>query len=162
MRLIMGFALTCLLTNAVALTVIADTGNTTDVQDYLIAANTGKNNSLSQPRQDFQTIGIPAHSQISPGEVSAYRIDAARGIPQAPFFVVGDDAISKDWLVKNAGFLKEQGALGFVTNIESEARFKEIAALVDVSLLPVNVDVFTEALGVNHYPFFTDGKELWQ
>ena len=164
MRLIMGFSLFCLLSNAIALRVIIDTPNTVESKSYLMALDS-KSNARYQQREENhanKAIGLPAKSTITVGKVSAFRLEAVAGIPKAAFFVVGDDEGSQSWLRRHASFLKEQHAVGFITNIEDEARLQAMRDITDIPLLPVNVDVFAKAIGVNHYPFFTDGQEVWQ
>jgi len=164
MRLIMGFSLLCLLSNAIALRVIVDTPTAVESKPYLMALDSESNARYQQREENNakQTIGLPAKSTITAGKVSAFRLEAVVGLPKAAFFVVGDDESSQSWLTRNASFLKEQHAVGFITNIEDEARLQAMRDIADIVLLPVNVDVFAKAIGINHYPFFTDGQEVWQ
>jgi len=89
-------------------------------------------------------------SKLTPGTVTRRAIEAP-GL--RPFFVVGDDEISADWLRRNAASLLERGAVGLVVNVETEQALNRLRTLApDVPLSPVAGDDLAERLGLRHYP----------
>jgi len=94
---------------------------------------------------------LPVHSaKLTPGTVTRRTIDAP-GL--RPFFVVGDDEISADWLRRHAASLRERGAVGLVVNVETVQALNRLRALIpDVPLSPVSGDDLAERLGLRHYP----------
>jgi len=94
---------------------------------------------------------LPVRSaKLTSGKVTRRAIEAP-GL--RPFFIVGDDEISADWLRRNAASLLERGAFGLVVNVETLDALNHLRTLVpDVSLSPVSGDDLAERLGLRHYP----------
>jgi len=89
-------------------------------------------------------------SKLTRGKVERRAIEAS-GL--RPFFVVGDDEFSVDWLRRHAASLRERSAVGLVVNVETVQALNHLRALVpDVSLSPVSGDDLAERLGLRHYP----------
>ncbi|HCF5435875.1 integrating conjugative element protein [Pseudomonas putida] len=94
---------------------------------------------------------LPVRStRLSPGEVPRRTIEAP-GLP--PFFIVGDDAHSHDWLRQRAAHLRELGAMGLVVNVNSTSGLAALRALApDLTLAPTPGDDLAARLGLHHYP----------
>lgn len=142
-----------------ALTLIYDGPQSTSAYQYIkpvLAQKEGQERPGSQ-----STPGIPAKSAIQAGAFDSYQLPGCQKFPN-PFFVVGADDFSMDWLKSHASHLKETRALGFITNINAQNEFEKVQALSPVSLMPVVVDVLVDLIKAPAYPFFTNGCEVWQ
>src|SRR5690606_19078802 len=94
---------------------------------------------------------LPVRSTwLSPGDVARRTIEAP-GMP--PFFLVGDDARSRDWLRQRAPRLRELNAVGLVVNVDSAGTLAALRALAPgLSLAPTPGDDLAARLGLSHYP----------
>jgi len=94
---------------------------------------------------------LPVRStKLTPGKVNRRAIEAP-GL--RPFFIIGDDKISADWLRRHAVSLRERGAVGLVVNVETVEALNHLRTLVpDVPLSPVPADDLADRLGLQHYP----------
>jgi len=94
---------------------------------------------------------LPVRSnKLTPGNVTRRAIEAP-GL--RPFFIVGDDENSENWLRRRAALLRERGAIGLVVNVETAQALNRLRALApDVPLSPVSGDDLAERLGLRHYP----------
>jgi len=89
-------------------------------------------------------------SKLTPGTVTRRAIEAP-GL--RPFFIVGDDENSENWLRRHAASLRERGAVGLVVNVETLDALNRLRMLVpDMPLSPVSGDDLAERLGLRHYP----------
>lgn len=105
--------------------------------------------------------GLPAKSQLQAGKFNSYRLPECQKYT-TPFFIVGMDELSMDWLDTHREHLKEIHAFGIVTNINTEKELKEVEALSPIQLIPSSVDALAQTIKTPAYPFFTDGCEVWQ
>jgi len=94
---------------------------------------------------------LPVRStKLTPGKVNRRAIEAP-GL--RPFFIIGDDKVSADWLRRHAASLRERGAVGLVVNVETLQALNHLRTLApDVPLSPVPADDLAERLGLQHYP----------
>lgn len=94
---------------------------------------------------------LPVHSfRLTPGTVMRRTLEAP-GLQ--PFFLVGDDELSRRWLADHASSLRERGFVGLVVNVqtpEALAHLRELA--LGISLSPVSADDLADRLGLDHYP----------
>lgn len=119
--------------------------------------------SQQAPLKSFQgkTPGLPAKSNVVEGLFDSYKLKECQQYP-TPFFVVGPDSLSIEWLKAHSNHLKEVHALGLVTNIENEEGLKEINEISPINLIPSNVDELAQVVQAKAYPFYTNGCEVWQ
>ena len=75
-----------------------------------------------------------------------------KGGPGQPFFIVGDDALSQEWLRINAEHLRKLGAYGIVTSVHSAQRLRFMVDTLQIPLAPINADSLFEALGFAVWP----------
>lgn len=144
--------------NASASEIIAKEQALIEAQPYLVQAIKQPNQSLELEKN--AAIGLPVKSSFTPGNVQKHSIDNLN-LPMS-FFIIGDDDLSKAWLVAHQKQLKEIAATGFITNVE---RSKVIDALIDESglpILPVVIDELMALLKVNHYPLVFYKGDVWQ
>ncbi|RTB44122.1 integrating conjugative element protein [Pseudomonas aeruginosa] len=94
---------------------------------------------------------LPVRSpKLRPGLVVGRAISAP-GL--RPFFLVGDDDMSREWLRQRAASLRARNAVGMVVNVDSMAALTRLRDLAPGILLsPIAADDLAERLGVRHYP----------
>lgn len=94
---------------------------------------------------------LPVRSaKLSPGVV-VHRTIEAPGL--MPFFLIGDDDISRTWLRDREATLRKLNAVGLVVNVTSLEALVALRQVVpSLSLAPVSGDDLAERLGLRHYP----------
>jgi len=94
-------------------------------------------------------------ASMRPGRLeSSVRLRTA-GWLAAPMFIVGDDTISKQWLVTNRASLLRSGAAGLVVNAATFDGFRALRALApDVPMAPGAIEDFASQAGLSVYPLF--------
>jgi integrating conjugative element protein (TIGR03765 family) len=103
---------------------------------------------------------LPATSKATVGKVLKRKIELVNF--SNAIFIIGDDAISRQWLKDHTQELEEKHALGFITNIDSSSNLQELQKLTKVPLLPANVDDLLAIFKEGHYPLIFNEGELWQ
>ena len=133
--------------------VIYDQGPTRPLSDYVEAMP-----ALAAAPHPARTLAIPAPIYpvrtpgMSPGPVDARKAQMPQ-LAASPFFLVGNDPLSRDWLARFGGKLAKMGAVGFLVNAESEADLQAIRQLAPgVPITPLDATSLAKTLGVSHYP----------
>lgn len=133
--------------------VIYDQGPTRPLTDYVEAMP-----ALAAAPHPARTLAIPAPAYpvrtpgMSPGPVEARKTQMPQ-LAAAPFFLVGNDPLSRDWLARFGGKLARMGAVGFLVNAESEADLQAIRLLApDIPITPLDATSLAKTLGLSHYP----------
>ncbi len=142
-------------------TVIYDSGDTRPLAPYLeiidrteTAINppsvTGAPNRPRLGATDIQTL-LPIRSPgLSPGPVQARSHDRPFS---RPFFLIGSDDRSRQWLVEYQERLQEIGAVGMLVQAETQEDLRAIARLAGgLPILPASAADIGAALGISHYP----------
>ena len=75
-----------------------------------------------------------------------------KGGPGRPFFIVGDDAASHEWLRINADQLRKLGAYGMVTSVQSAERMRLMVETLQIPMAPISADSLFEAVGFAVWP----------
>lgn len=102
-------------------------------------------------------VGVPGagvfpvrSAQLSPGTVQG-RVINAPGLQ--PVFLVGDDPLSRSWLLQRREQLQQLQAVGLAINVASEERLAEIRRWAgNLQVLPTPADDLAARLGLRHYP----------
>ncbi len=104
---------------------------------------------------------LPVSSaRMSPEQVSSRPLNLP-GLP--PFFLLGDDPLSRAWLVERASELQAMGAVGLVVEVADAAALARIRALAPgLTLLPVHGDDIAARLQLQHYPVLITATALRQ
>ena len=150
-----------------ALTVIYDSGDTKSIAPFLEAFSSTEfslaQNETSQSNQtpqltdppqlgaaDIESL-LPIRSPgLTPGIVQPQNHD--RPFAQ-PFFLIGSDEMSKQWLLDNRDRLKEVGAVGMLVQADTLEDLRSIAEISDgLSIMPASATDLAEALKISHYP----------
>ncbi|WP_426935538.1 integrating conjugative element protein [Pseudomonas fulva] len=97
------------------------------------------------------TWALPVHStRLSPGAVSPRTLK----LPGfTPLFLVGQDAVSLEWLAQHAQTLQDLGASGLAVEVADAQDLRRIqAAAPGLDIWPVSGDDIAERLELQHYP----------
>lgn len=128
--------------------------------DYYINQTTAEITQDSLKLQEMIDLHLPAKSIAIAGDVTGHKIDFT-GFSYS-IFIIGDDPLSRKWLVEHAEILKKIQAIGFVTNIKTHESYEALQALTGLPLLPANVDDLLTVLKTDHYPLIAHHGDVWQ
>lgn len=105
--------------------------------------------------------GFPVRSQrLTPGTVQGRALNAP-GLQ--PFFLVGDDELSRRWLASRGETLQRLGAVGLAVNVASADRLAVIRRWAGgLAVSPVVGDDVASRLGLAHYPVLITPTALEQ
>ena len=141
-----------------ALTVIYDSGDTQPIAPFLEAFEAGDDFPQQSPVINKPQLGaadpeslLPIQSPgLTPGPVQASSHDRPF---TRPFFLIGSDVRSRQWLQDHRERLKEIGAVGMLVQADTQDDLRAIAELADgLSILPASASDLAQALGISHYP----------
>jgi len=148
-------------------TVIFDSGHTRSLAPYLEIIEPSERVNNSQPTRshtlgaaDIQTL-LPIRSPgLSPGSVQS----RAHNRPFArPFFLIGSDPWSRQWLVKHRERLEAIGAVGMLVQADS---LEDLQATANLSgglpIMPASAADIAAALGISHYPVLVTSQGIEQ
>ena len=96
---------------------------------------------------------LPVESErLTPGSVASRRVDLPAGF--TPIFLVGDDVLSRRWLMQRSSALRDMHAVGLVVQVKSQEALDALRnAAQGLELRPVSGDGLAERLGLRHYPY---------
>ncbi|KGM78205.1 hypothetical protein EL79_2745 [Escherichia coli] len=87
---------------------------------------------------------------MTPGEVTPRPLQLP-GI--GALFLVGDDALSRQWLQANAAALRERQAVGMVVSVADENSLRTLRELASgVMMVPSSGSALARRLQLNHWP----------
>lgn len=158
MRTLFFFGFWFLITTCYGLKVIAYESPVIDASTYL-EAESGHEDQVLQ-MNETEAFPLPVVSHLRAGTVKRHSL--TNNVFSQPLFVIGDDAVSREWLKKHTTELQKLHAIGFVTNISSGKALNELNILANVPLQPVDVDELAHLLNVHHYPFVLEAGVIWQ
>ena len=93
-------------------------------------------------------VGDTADSQLNPEALARL----AQGNPR-PFFLIGSDAVSVQWLATHHDTLKALGAVGMLVQADTEADVRRVAEVAQgLSITMGSGSDLAAALGIHHYP----------
>ena len=89
---------------------------------------------------------------LNPGPVEPRRVQLHQ-LASAPFFLIGNDPLSRDWLAHYSVRLAALGAAGFLVKAESDAELQSIRQLAPgIPVTPLDATQLAKTLGLTHYP----------
>jgi len=104
--------------------------------------------NLLPVRSPGLTVGDIAGSTLHPAVLSRL----AQGNPR-PFFLIGSDAVSLQWLASHRETLKRLGAVGMLVQAETEADVQQVAKVAQgLSITLGSGNDLAAALGIDRYP----------
>ncbi len=78
-------------------------------------------------------------------------------------FIVGTDAVSKQWLYASREKLMDMNAVGYLVECNSAVEFTEVHKLIPtIELLPTNADALSLQFGINQYPVLISTSGITQ
>ncbi|MCP4129144.1 MAG: integrating conjugative element protein [Gammaproteobacteria bacterium] len=150
------------------LSVIYDSGDTQPIAPFLEVFESADGIPQQRPVPAKPQLGaadpeawLPIQSpSLAPGPVQARSHDR----PFArPFFLIGSDMRSRQWLQDHRDRLKEIGAVGMLVQADTLDDLRTIAALADgLSILPASASDIAKALGISHYPVLISTQGIEQ
>ena len=161
----------CLLVPIMAqadLTVIYDSGHTQPIAPFFEVFESAEGMPQQNPMPTKPRLGaadpkawLPIQSPgLSPGPVQARAHDRPF---TRPFFLIGSDPLSRQWVQAHRDRLKEMGAVGMLVQAETVDDLQTIASLADgLSILPASGSDIAKALGVSHYPMLISAHGIEQ
>jgi len=147
---------------ATSLTVVEDRGGVSALP-YYQGLNPEPAQTLHQAPVPQPTLaqGFPVRSQrLTPGTVQGRALNAP-GLQ--PFFLIGDDELSRHWLASRGETLRRLGAVGLAVNVASTDRLAVIRSWSPgLAINPVVGDDLAARLGLAHYPVLITATALEQ
>jgi integrating conjugative element protein (TIGR03765 family) len=149
------------------LTVIFDNGQTRPLAEFLAPLAHIKRERTPQSESspnlgaaDVEQL-LPVRSPgLSPGKVPVrkHQLPFAR-----PFFLIGSDPWSRQWLAEHRQRLLDVGAVGLLVDAASIEDLQAIASIADgLPIAPAAGSDIAKALGVTHYPLAISDGRIWQ
>lgn len=148
-------------------TVIYDSGQTRSMVPYLEILESSERVTNSQPIRspklgaaDIQMLLPIRTPRLSPGPVQS----RVHNRPFArPFFLIGSDPVSRQWLVKHRERLKAIGAVGMLVQAET---WEDLQATANLSgglpIMPTSAADIATALNISHYPVLVSSQGIEQ
>ncbi|HFD86467.1 MAG TPA: integrating conjugative element protein [Gammaproteobacteria bacterium] len=150
------------------LTVIYDSGHTQPIAAFLEVFESADKTLQQSPIRTKPQLGaadpkawLPVRSPgLTAGPVQARSHDR----PFArPFFLIGSDAHSRQWLQDHRDQLKEIGAVGMLVQADTLDDLRTIAKLAEgLSILPASASDIAKALRISHYPVLISAHGIEQ
>jgi len=148
------------------LTVIYDSGNTQPLAPFLEVIEDSEtpqqqpvpNNQLGAANINML---LPIKSPgLSPGPIQP---QAVKRPFTRPFFLIGSDALSRQWLSQYRDRLLEIGAVGMLVQAETAADLEAIANIGQgLQIMPASGSDIARALGIKHYPVLVSKEGIEQ
>ncbi len=150
------------------LTVIYDSGNTQPIAPFLEVFESADDISQQSPVPKTPQLGaadpeawLPIQSPgLTPGFVQArsHERPFAR-----PFFLIGSDRRSRQWLNNHRDRLKEIGAVGMLVQADTREDLQATANLSGgLSIMPASASDIAKALRISHYPVLISAHGIEQ
>ncbi|MCU7870792.1 MAG: integrating conjugative element protein [Candidatus Thiodiazotropha sp. (ex Lucinoma borealis)] len=150
------------------LTVIYDSGNTQPIAPFLEVFESANEIAQQSPAPTSPQFGAADPEAwlpiLSPGLTPGFVQERSHDRPFArPFFLIGSDTRSRQWLKNHRDRLKEIGAVGMLVEADTLEDLRIIAELADgLSILPASGSDIAKALGVSHYPILISAHGIEQ
>jgi integrating conjugative element protein (TIGR03765 family) len=150
------------------LTVIYDSGDTQPIAPFLGVFESAdefpqQSTVLTKPQLGAADpeAWLPIQSPgLTPGSVQARAHDRPF---TRPFFLIGSDARSRQWLQAHRDRLKALGAAGMLVQADTVDDLYAIAELAGgLSILPAPASDIARALGITHYPVLISAHGIEQ
>ncbi len=150
------------------LTVIYDSGHTQPIAPFLEVFESADEMTQQRTAPTTPQLGaadpktwLPIQSPgLTPGPVQASSHDRMFA---RPFFLIGSDAWSRQWIKNHRDRLKEIGAVGMLVQADTLDDLRTIAELADgLSILPASGSDIANALGISRYPVLISAQGIEQ
>ncbi len=141
-----------------ALQVIYDSGDTQPIAPFLDVFESTEETVPQTPSIQKPQLGaadltslLPIRSpDLTPGSVQPTTHDRPY---MRPFFLIGSDALSRQWLLQHRDRLKAIGAVGMLVQADTPDDLHSIAKLAaGLSIMPASASDIAKALKISNYP----------
>lgn len=137
-------------------------GKPSGVPDKAKIANSVMHQSI-KPLNNAPSVRFPLRSSMRAGVLATPKRFENKLLNRNPFFVVGNDEQSRDWIDANKSYLTKINAKGFVTNIASESEYRSLEAFAKpLTLSAIPLDELVQSLGLRVYPVLITSEEIAQ
>ncbi|MCB1849468.1 MAG: integrating conjugative element protein [Gammaproteobacteria bacterium] len=149
-------------------TVIHDSGDTRSIAPFLEAFETSE---ITPPQnQTTQRLHLGAADPVtllpirSPGLTPGPVEPKSHDRPfTRPFFLIGSDPHSRQWLLQHRDRLEEIGAVGMLVQADTPEDLRAIAGLTaGLPVMPASASDIAKALGIAHYPVLIGPRGIEQ
>ena len=147
---------------------IYDSGNTQPIAPYLEVFEPADGSPRQSPALTQPPLGaadpevwLPIQSLgLTPGPVQSRAIDRPFS---RPFFLIGADALSMQWLQAYRERLKSIGAVGMLVQADTHEDLRRVAQRAGgLAILPASATDIAKALGIRHYPVLISSHGIEQ
>ena len=141
-----------------ALTVIYDSGDTQPIAPFLDTFEYSETTAPQRSAILSPQLGAADPASLlpirSPGLTLGPVQPKTHDRPFArPFFLIGSDTLSRQWLLEHRERLKEVGAVGMLIQADTRDDLQAIAELAaGLSVMPASGSDIAKALSISHYP----------
>jgi len=144
------------------LTVIYDSAETYPLAPYLEVfdegIDQGRTPQASAVQQRLPALGAADLDRLLP--IQSPGLTAGRVEPRTvqrpfarPFFLIGSDSLSREWLATHRDRLAEIGAVGMLVEAQTLDDLRAVAEIAGgLPILPASGNDIAEALDLSHYP----------
>ena len=146
--------------------VIYDSGKTQNINKYTPSIKAPSKEALirSAARPKASKIKVEqlpvVTPELTPGRV---RRKEANLFMDTPFFIVGADPHSSQWLVQHRSKLKALNAIGIAVNVQTEKQLKLLQKSAGgIRISPVKGEKLAKQLKLKHYPVLVSGRIIEQ
>lgn len=149
------------------LTVLYDTGNTRPLAPLLEVLAAEQPSDLPTG-PELPNLGAADLERLLP--IQSPGLTPGRAEPRSveqrfarPFFLIGADSLSRQWLKARRAELRRIGAVGMLVQAETVDDLRLIAELADgLPILPAPASDIATALGLSHYPVLISNQGIEQ
>ena len=146
------------------LTIIYDSGNTLPIDDYKEAVQ--PDNDQRKPDFIHKQKGFLPTFPVTTSSMSPSIIESQPySLPylQIPFFIIGNDSLSKQWLVQRKAELIHLNAIGMLVEVESLGELNAIRQLGSgLQIYPSSGHSIAAQLNLKHYPALISSQGIEQ
>ncbi|EKN3342823.1 integrating conjugative element protein [Yersinia enterocolitica] len=144
------------------LTVVADLGGQSTTDYFEGIDNQGE---TTEPQGELSALILMTVLPVITPEMMPDKVSVkALNLPgMRPMFLVGDDDLSRHWLLQRRDTLVALNAVGLVVNVVNEEALSNLKKHApELELLPVSGSDLARRLGLSHYPVLLTDKGLEQ
>jgi len=147
--------------------VIFDSGKTRPLAPYLDILEGSEQSINHSPTSDPKLGAAEIQALLpirSPGLTQGSMQSRTHNRPFArPFFLIGSDQYSRQWLIKHRERLKAIGAVGMLVQADTINDLQAIARLAGgLPITPASGADVAKALGISHYPVLVTSQGIEQ
>lgn len=146
---------------------IFDSGHTRPLVPYLDILEGSERSINRSPTSDPKLGAAEIQALLpirSPGLTPGSMQSRAHNRPFArPFFLIGSDQYSRQWLIKHRERLRAIGAVGILVQADTIDDLQAIARLASgLPITPASGADIAKALGISHYPVLVTSQGIEQ